>query len=200
MAGLGVTIHAFSSELSDVVSTMPRDLSWNPGIELAHLDMLVPAGTVLVAKDASMRVVGMVSGHRQGDFGWVGLYIVRDPAMRGRGIGMRLWRAMMDGPLRGCTTMGLDGVAEQQANYMRSGFTRVSCQIIRHAGVLQLQYPYNLPSTVRVTGVSSLVDACVEYDAQKVFPDGRILDRRNFMRCVLVFILLYGLTGKPLAK
>jgi len=183
-----IRIVEYSGEADDVMD-MPRALRWNPGVELRNLDRLLPSGggAVLLAKDAESTdgesVVGMVCGHRQGDFGWVGLYIVRDPAMRGKGIGMNLWRAMMDGPLKGCTVMGLDGVQEQQHNYKTSGFTFCPHNVVRHFGVLTQQYPSASsvqPRQVSATN-SSLLEACVQYDAEQIFPD-KSLDRREFIR------------------
>lgn len=66
-----------------------------------------------------------------GDFGFIGLYIVA-PAMRGRGYGLRIWRAAME-RLRGCN-IGLDGVVAQQENYRKSGF-RLAHRNVRYAGV-----------------------------------------------------------------
>ena len=61
-----------------------------------------------------------ISGLRYGSsYGFLGLYIVQ-PHLRGRGLGMAVWRAALD-HLKGCV-VGLDGVVEQQANYRRSGF------------------------------------------------------------------------------
>src|SRR5690606_26411287 len=61
-----------------------------------------------------------ISGLRYGSsYGFIGLYIVQ-PHLRGRGLGMAVWRAALD-HLKGCV-VGLDGVVEQQANYRRSGF------------------------------------------------------------------------------
>ena len=55
-------------------------------------------------------------------FGFLGLYIVRQD-YRGRGLGLRLFRAALD-RLAGCTTVGLDGVVAQQSNYAKSGFVK----------------------------------------------------------------------------
>jgi len=89
------------------IFAMLTGLQWNPGVDLAHIDQHDAPGGVLVAVDSTGRMIGMVSGNRHGSFGWVGMYIVRDEDMRGRGLGMQLWRAMMDGPLKGCSVMGV---------------------------------------------------------------------------------------------
>lgn len=52
-------------------------------------------------------------------YGFLGFYIVK-PEFRGRGYGLKLWQAGLK-YLEGCN-VGLDGVVEQQGNYMQSGF------------------------------------------------------------------------------
>lgn len=92
---------------------------WNPG----HRDAVAfhaqdPMGFFLAELDHEP--IGMVSGVRYGaDFGFIGLYIVREP-WRGRGYGIQLWQAAM-AHLSG-RVVGLDGVVEHQADYARSGF------------------------------------------------------------------------------
>ena len=63
-------------------------------------------------------------------FGFIGLYIV-EPALRGRGIGTRLW----DTALRylGGRNIGLDGVVAMRAAYERSGF-KLAYRNIRYQG------------------------------------------------------------------
>ena len=53
------------------------------------------------------------------EFAFLGFYIVR-PEFRGHGYGIQLWNAAI--AHAGSRTIGLDGVAEQQENYERSGF------------------------------------------------------------------------------
>src|SRR5690606_7279998 len=55
-----------------------------------------------------------------GDFGFLGLYIVR-PDFRGRGYGLRIWEEGMK-RMAG-RNIGLDGVVAQQANYRKAGFS-----------------------------------------------------------------------------
>ena len=63
-------------------------------------------------------------------FGFVGLYIVR-PTFRGQGYGLVIWQAGL-AYLQG-RTIGLDGVVEQQANYIKSGF-ELAHRNIRYRG------------------------------------------------------------------
>lgn len=92
---------------------------WNPGLNDADAFWACDPGGFLIARQDGHRV-GCISAVRYGPtFGFMGCYIVL-PAHRGRGIGMALWNTAIE-RLRGCV-IGLDGVAEQQDNYARSGF------------------------------------------------------------------------------
>ncbi|MDQ0503844.1 GNAT family N-acetyltransferase [Xanthobacter agilis] len=71
------------------------------------------------------------SGPGRAGFAFLGFYICR-PDLRGQGLGFRLWQAGM-ARLAGCT-IGLDGVAAQQANYAASGFV-LAHRNIRYGGV-----------------------------------------------------------------
>ena len=98
---------------------------WNPGLhDAAAFFAADPQG--FLAVEVAGESVGCISAVRyggdergKGDFGFIGLYILQ-PAWRGRGLGMAMWKAGM-ARLAGCT-VGLDGVPAQQANYQRSGF------------------------------------------------------------------------------
>lgn len=92
---------------------------WNPGLHDARCFRAAdPHGFLLGELDG--RPVGSVSAVRYGErFGFLGLYIVRSE-FRGRGFGLKLWRAALDH--LGSRIIGLDGVVAQQGNYRRSGF------------------------------------------------------------------------------
>jgi GNAT superfamily N-acetyltransferase len=103
---------------------------WNPGLDDARafhaadpegffvgtLDGEPVASISLVAYDAS--------------FAFLGFYLVK-PQLRGRGLGLALWREAMARRARPLT--GLDGVVAQQANYAKSGF-RLAYRNIRFGG------------------------------------------------------------------
>ena len=75
--------------------------------------------------------VAAISAVKYGEtFGFVGLYIVR-PAFRGQGYGLAIWQAGL-AYLQG-RMIGLDGVVEQQANYIESGF-ELAHRNIRYQG------------------------------------------------------------------
>jgi len=97
-----------------------RDEGWNPGIDdAACFRAADPEGFIGCFVDGVM--VSAIAAVRYGEeFGFIGLYIC-DPAWRGRGYGRWAWDAGME-HLAGRVT-GLDGVAEQQENYARMGFS-----------------------------------------------------------------------------
>lgn len=92
---------------------------WNPGLDDAeHFHAADPEGFLLALHEgrpaASVSVVRIGPSH-----GFLGLYICR-PDLRGRGLGLAVWRAGM-ARMAG-RSVGLDGVVAQQASYARSGF------------------------------------------------------------------------------
>lgn len=94
---------------------------WNPGLEdAAAFRVADPDGFFVTEQDgepiAAISVVNLDPG-----FAFLGLYICR-PDWRGKGVGMALWNHALHHA--GDRTIGLDGVAAQQANYAKSGFAR----------------------------------------------------------------------------
>ena len=104
----------------DVAADWAAAEGWEPGVGDADAFWAADPGGFWAA-EVDGRMVATLSLVRQGPaFGFVGFYIV-EPASRGRGIGLALWRAVVDAsPI---PVLGLDGVPDQQDNYARSGFT-----------------------------------------------------------------------------
>jgi ribosomal protein S18 acetylase RimI-like enzyme len=92
---------------------------WNPGHgDAAAFRVADPEGFLGCFVDG--RLAAGISAVRYGaDFGFIGLYICH-PECRGRGLGQHVWEAGM--AHLGGRVIGLDGVVEQQANYLRMGF------------------------------------------------------------------------------
>lgn len=92
---------------------------WNPGLgDAAAFHSADPAG--FWGLFDGKELVACLSAVRYGpEFAFVGFYICR-PEWRGRGLGYRLWREVIEGLV--ARSVGLDGVVDQQANYRRSGF------------------------------------------------------------------------------
>lgn len=112
---------------------------------------------------ASISVVKYGAG-----FGFLGFYIVRPP-LRGKGYGLRIWRAGM-ARLEG-RNVGLDGVVAQQDNYRRSGF-RLAWNNVRHVGrAPAMAVPP--PSGVTLIDAAGVpFDKLAAYD-RRFFPEAR---------------------------
>ncbi|PDQ17513.1 GNAT family N-acetyltransferase [Mesorhizobium sanjuanii] len=105
---------------------------WNPGLGDARIFQAAdPEGFIGAFVDGKM-VAGISAVAYGDDFGFIGLYICR-PDRRGEGHGKAVWDAGM--ARLGNRTIGLDGVAEQQANYRGMGFAPLY-RTIRFSGPL----------------------------------------------------------------
>ncbi|MBR9762988.1 MAG: GNAT family N-acetyltransferase [Rhodobacteraceae bacterium] len=94
---------------------------WNPGLEDAvPFHGADPEGFFLAEVGGAPVACISVVNHAP-DLAFLGFYICRED-YRGQGIGMALWTHAM--AHAGARTVGLDGVAAQQANYARSGFVK----------------------------------------------------------------------------
>lgn len=92
---------------------------WNPGLEDSDPFLAAdPEGFFLAEVNGQMAAAISVVNHSDA-FAFLGLYICR-PELRARGIGFALWNHAINHA--GTRTIGLDGVADQQDNYRKSGF------------------------------------------------------------------------------
>ena len=131
MPGMDLTIHPLGPDGMPFMIEMAAREGWNPGLHDAACFYAADPGGFLVARHGG-EVIGCISAvSYAGRFGFIGLYIVA-PAWRGKGLGLRLWRAGM-ARLAG-QVVGLDGVPAQQDNYRRSGFA-LAWHNARFAGV-----------------------------------------------------------------
>ncbi len=103
---------------------------WNPGIHDANCFYYTdPDGFFIGLLNG--RIIGCISAvSYDGVFGFLGLYIIA-PEYRGRGYGIRLWNKAIQ-RLEG-HNIGLDGVVEQQPDYIKSGF-KLAYRNIRYEG------------------------------------------------------------------
>ncbi|MGW2844289.1 GNAT family N-acetyltransferase [Streptomyces sp. NPDC001274] len=140
--------------------------SWNPGLTDRHaFHAADPRGFLIGRLDGEP--VSCVSVVRYGpDFGFLGFYLVR-PHLRGQGYGIRTWRAGM-ARLAG-RNVGLDGVVDQQANYLKSGF-RSAWTTMRYEGLPPAR---PVPDGVQlVDGRAVAFDRLAAYD-RRFFPAER---------------------------
>ena len=107
-------------------------------------------------------------------FSFLGFYIVR-PEFRGQGYGWQIWQAGL-ASLQG-RTVGLDGVVDQQSNYLKSGF-QLAYRNVRYEGYSEDAAPPSVAVRDGIVPLSSLpVAQIIEYD-RPFFPD----DRTAFLR------------------
>lgn len=124
--------NATLSELSECLDWAAQE-GWNPGLDdAAAFDQADPDGFFVAVDDGDRPVASISVVHHTDHFAFLGLYIVR-PAYRGQGIGLSLWQHALSHA--GERTVGLDGVPEQQQNYVKSGFAHAG-GTTRFSGVL----------------------------------------------------------------
>ena len=106
--------------LTDLATVLDwaADEGWNPGDDAAAFLASDPAGFLVDERDGRLAAAISVVNH-DAKVAFLGLYLCH-PDFRGQGIGFALWTHALDHA--GSRTVGLDGVAAQQANYARSGF------------------------------------------------------------------------------
>ncbi|WP_454914678.1 GNAT family N-acetyltransferase [Xanthobacter sediminis] len=121
-----------AAEVETAVEWAARE-GWNPGLgDAAAFRAQDPEGMLgLFVEDALAVTLSAV--RYAGGFGFLGLYICR-PDLRGRGLGLALWRAGLARLAGG--TMGLDGVVARQADYAACGFVTAH-RNIRFGGVVR---------------------------------------------------------------
>lgn len=122
----GVTIRGMTLDELDLALDWAAGEGWNPGLgDAAAFHAADPSG-FLVAEAGGAPVAAISVVNHSDRFAFLGLYLCR-PDWRRRGIGMALWSAGL--AHAGGRTVGLDGVAAQEANYARSGFARTGATI-----------------------------------------------------------------------
>ena len=94
---------------------------WNPGLDDAGPFHAADPEGYFVAELDGKAVASISVVNHSDDMAFLGFFICR-PEFRGRGIGLGLWSHAL--AHAGTRTIGLDGVAAQEANYARSGFVR----------------------------------------------------------------------------
>ncbi|EJJ30218.1 GNAT family N-acetyltransferase [Rhizobium sp. CF142] len=142
-----------------------RQEGWNPGLDDAiAFHEADPSGFFVGA--IGEVPVGSISVVKYGDnFAFLGLYIVH-PDFRGRGFGKAIWNAGIASA--GDRTIGLDGVAAQQATYRKAGF-EIAYNTIRYGGV-----PTSVPqsSLVAQPVPDARLEGLLRYDSG-IFPQPR---------------------------
>lgn len=108
----------------DVLVDWAAAEGWNPGLHDAEIFWETdPEGFVAAELDGALAGGGSIVSY-EGRFGFMGFFIVA-PALRGRGLGTRLWHHRRDALLARLApgaAIGMDGVFEMQPFYARGGF------------------------------------------------------------------------------
>jgi len=117
---------------------------WNPGLDDAATFRASDPEGFFVAESGDRVVAAISVVNHSDDNAFLGFYICH-PDSRGQGIGFALWQHALANA--GTRTVGLDGVADQEANYARSGFVKTGATV-RFEGVL----PPSAHPRVRVAG------------------------------------------------
>ena len=141
------------------------DEGWNPGLYDAECFYAADPNGFLIGLLAGEPIASLSVVKYGTDFGFLGFYIVR-PEFRGRGYGLRIWQAGLD-YLKG-RNVGLDGVVEQQHNYVRSGFT-LAHRNIRYEGrgaeYASFENKESVNEDVSLVDLADLsVEQIIEYD------------------------------------
>lgn len=125
------TIRTMSREEINLAVDWAAAEGWNPGLYDADAFHAADPGGFLIG-ELGGKPIASISVVKYGEtFGFLGFYIVK-PEHRGKGYGLRIWRAGME-RLEG-RNVGLDGVVDQQDNYRKSGF-RPAYRNVRFEGV-----------------------------------------------------------------
>ena len=147
---------------------------WNPGLHDAKCFYAAdPSGFLMGLLEGEP--VAALSAVKYGEtFGFLGFYRVR-PEFRSRGYGLQIWQAGMDA--LGGRNIGLDGVVEQQDNYVKSGF-KLAHRNVRYESIGEVVTALERPNIVPLSSVP--LNEVVTYD-RAFFP----ADRSVFLKAWL---------------
>jgi len=110
-------------EVDALVGWAARE-GWNPGLDDAECFWATDPDAFIAAELAGELIGGGAITSYQGEFGFMGFFIVR-PEFRGKGLGNTLWyvrRERLLARLSPGAGIGLDGALEMQDYYAKGGF------------------------------------------------------------------------------
>lgn len=158
------TVTNASQDEMDFMIGLAKDEGWNPGLADGRIFYDADPKGFFIGK-LDKEPISCISAVKYGDFGFVGLYIVKTQ-YRGRGYGLPIWQKAME--YLGDINIGLDGVPAQVANYQKSGF-KFYHGSLRFAGKIPVMK--NLAASI-VPADEAYIDQIIAYDALH-FPGNR---------------------------
>jgi len=148
-----LTIAPASAEEFSVAVEWAAAEGWNPGLDDLEVFHKADPNGFLIGRRGG-EPVSSISVVRYGtDYGFLGFYIVR-PDARGSGAGIATWNAGMAYLQGRC--VGLDGVVDQQENYLKSGFV-LAGRNIRHTGRPDAETPQSEIRSVTAPDLNALL-------------------------------------------
>jgi hypothetical protein len=169
MSGDGFRIRNMRPDEIALALDWGAEEGWNPGLaDAACFEAADPGGFFIGEYEGEPAATLSVVNYGE-IFAFLGLYVVR-PDLRGRGFGLRIWKAGM--AHAGARTVGLDGVVAQQDNYRKSGFT-FAYNNIRYGGV-----PLSLGTPEMAEPLLGVPFHLIEQSDAAVFP----AERPEFLR------------------
>ena len=164
------TIRAMRPDEISIAIEWAAAEGWNPGLADAACFAAVDPQGFLIGELDGKPAATISCVNYDARFAFLGFYIVR-PDLRGKGLGLRIWNAAV--AHAGSRVIGLDGVAAQQNNYRKSGFSLAYANI-RYGGTVAA------PDAPRsdLVALGDLPFADVAADDATVFP----APRSSFLR------------------
>ena len=138
---------------------------WNPGFFDANCFYSADSTGFLIGtvNDEPVASISVVKYGKS--FGFLGFYIVK-PEYRGKGYGLQIWNAGIE--YLEDRNIGLDGVVNQQDNYIRSGF-KLAYKNIRYEGSKTI----NSIDNKDIIDLSTIPFNTFEKFDRQLFPDSR---------------------------
>ena len=123
---------------------------WNPGLDDAAAFLAADPDGFFVAEMDGAPVAAISVVNHSSEFSFLGLYLCL-PDYRGKGIGFSLWKQALEHA--GARSVGLDGVADQESNYAKSGFVKTGSSVrwegqmgAQRDGAIRLAEPGDWPA------------------------------------------------------
>ncbi len=158
-------------EVAQIAVEWAAKEGWNPGLNdpLCFFNTDPKGFFVGLLNNEPIACISAVSYN--GKFGFIGFYIVK-PDYRGKGYGIKIWNEAIN--YLNDHNIALDGVVEQQSNYMKSSF-KFAYNNIRYEG-FAISSNQVFPEIVDLSTVS--FNEILKYDT-KLFPEAR----PQFVKC-----------------